>query len=333
MRALATATASLFVLSLAGPAPAQVDTASFEEENLALERAPPELTPDLLEPSARSRFHLAFRAGGAGPEGSFNGPLTWSLVPKGWVSLLRGFALGAAVPLGFSEQAGEDGFFLGNVRISATGGGSIGLSSKDRGDLGPRLHMAGALDIYAPTLTPPSSGCDRLSVCAGPGRVRRLHGSELELFLPDAFLARPRLHLAFSYRGFRIASELGISAGAYVGGAYEGEGLAVLGVAGRTSYDIVGRVEPYIEIASQVSLTHPVTSNLVPGRFDPEALPVLLTAGVRVYADELAPALFATLDVDQGIVFLGVDFAGVLRATGQRRETDFFDRDRFDPGT
>lgn len=332
MRALPILFACCSTLVWAVPARGQIDTASFEEEKLALRRAPPEVTTDLLEPSLRSRFHVAFRIGGAGPEDSFDGPVTWTVVPKGWVALIPGFAVGAAVPLGFSQQAGEDDFFLGNLRVSAAGGGSIALSTANGGDLGPRLHLAAALDLYAPSLTPPSDGCDRLSVCPGPGRARRLHGSELELFLPDALLARPRVHVAFSIRGFRLSSELSLSAGAYVGGNWEGEGLATFGVTGRASYDIVGRVEPFVEIASQISVLHPENPVPLPGRYDPNDNPALLTFGARVYAAELAPALFASVDVDRGVVFFGVDLAGVLRSAGQRRETDFFDRERFGPG-
>lgn len=311
-------------IGVSGPALAQVDTTTFEEEAAALRRPPPELSADLLEPSGRSRFHLTTRMSLARNNDSLDGPLAMTFVPKFWVSVLPGLAVGAVIPLGLTELPGSDQFFLGNVRLGVMGGTFVPLSRADGGDRGPRLHFAGAFELLIPTLTPPDQLCDRQGLCIGPERARALHAFDRELFFPDTLLARPRAQLAFGYRGFRIGVEGALAAGAYIDGSTEGEAVMLIDFATRVSYDILDQVEPFLELQTSRTLVHP-DGIVPPSAFDPDNTPLQLSFGARVYVGELSPSLFATWDSVRSIVFFGLDLTGVLRTTtGQRRDDNVF---------
>lgn len=307
---------------------AQFETATFDEEDAALRRPPPELTTDLLEPGAGSRGHLVSRLSLARNSDTIDGPLVATFLPKLWLGPLTGFAVGLTVPMGVVELPGTDQFFLGNVRFSLMGSGSIALDPNNAGDRGPKIHLAAALDLILPTLTPPDTLCERSGACIGAERARGLHVFDPELFFPDAFFARHRGHLAFSIAGFRLAAELGLSTGVYVEGIFEGEGVALLDVAARASYDILDRVEPFIELHTMRTIDHPGGITL-PSAFDPNATPLLVHFGARVYAGEIAPALFMTLDPDRSAFYFGFDFAGIVRSRSQRgdRQRLFHSRD------
>lgn len=320
-------------LAVPGLAVAQVDTASFDEESMSLSQAPPELSTDLMDTGARTRFHLVTRASFANGGDSFGGASNWTFIPKFMVSPVEGFVFGGVIPFALFDPAevrtvnlsgtttalgGDTQFILGNVRLSGAAGFSVALDPRQAGDKGPRLHFGFGLDVYLPTLTDPDDTCDELGVCAAATAARALHAYEPELFLPETVLARPRTQIAFSAHGLRATFEMGIAVGAYFEGPFEGDPLALFDLAGRLSYDIADRVEPFFELTTHGTLAHPDVRIPAPSRFDASTNPAELTTGVRLYLGELTPAFFATIDLDEPIVFFGVDFAGVVRTAPQR---------------
>lgn len=300
------------------------------EEEIGARRPPPPVSPDLLDPAGLSRFHLVTRLSFAEGGDTFADAGTlWTFEPSLMVRLAPGIAVGGALPLALDAQSRpDDAFLLGNVRLSAAGGLFVPLDADRAGVLDPRLHFAVGADVYLPTHTDPGpSGLGFSSrLCPSPCQARRLRAYEPALYLREAALARVRTQAAFSAAGLRIAGELGLTPGWYVQGAAEGEAIVLYGFGVRAEYVGLRAVAPFAELVGSGALQSPDRGG-PPFSSAPDAPdPIHLSLGARVHVGEVAPALFVTLDLDEGSAFFGLDLAGVLRPSFRPPERDAMDR-------
>lgn len=295
-----------------GAALARAEMPFLDERAQARELSPPQISNLLLEPAAETRFHLTTRLALADGDDSFGGSALLLLEPEFMAALGDNFALGVQLPIAYDDAlAGDTQLFLGNARVSAAFGYRQIIQRSTLATV-----IAAGLDIYAPTRTATDEACERRSVCLGHRRARQLRAYQVESFIQDAMMFRPRFQFGLETRGLWAAAELAVTPGFYVRGPREGQSFVRYGVAGRLAYDVSTNVRPYVELGLGGTLDHPPLGGAEVaglGDFDPDDTRAQLTLGVRLFVEEFAPAAFVTVDLDRSVVFFGLDVAGVIR--------------------
>ena len=102
-------------------APAQADTGSVATEDEIehqIERTPPNISPDLLDRSGRSRFHLTGRTTFDDGASAFSSSSVWALEAQAALRITRGLAMTFNLPFGVTAPSpGVNNFFFGNFRV------------------------------------------------------------------------------------------------------------------------------------------------------------------------------------------------------------------------
>lgn len=294
----------------------------------------PNLSTELVNLSGLSRFHLTTRVTPGVPDDAVSNDLRWSFVPEAHIRIREGLTFDARIPFGFfAPSPGENNFVFGNLSLGVSGGGHVFLREPSPDHISPRLGIGGAFEILAPTAaTSGSSRCvPALDVCEPVGTLRGLQAYSPEMFTEDAMFFRARAHLELIVSVFTAELELALSPGFTI--VDDPDFLMVLGWAGRVSVKAGPYVEPYVELTNA---RHVAGENQVV-RLNPDrtvdviegldlSTSVQITIGLRGHFKAFDPALFVTIDANDGLFIFGLDLAGALRPSPKRRQDadDFF---------
>lgn len=272
---------------------------------------PPDISPDFLDPSGRTRFHLTTRWTPA-PLGD-----AWSLELLGVLNLAPGIGLTISQPLGLltADLPGVDSrFVLGNFSLGVAGGAAIRLD-EGPGARPPILTLGGALDLYAPT-----SSNDLPGVAAAIAmQASRPIAPGMYVTSSQEILAfRGRIHAGFTLSIFDIDGELGLTPGFSTRAGSD----FMMWLSGGVRVRVVPLywLEPYLELAGSTLIVD--ASSVVSEGGS------LLTPGVRFHVLGLSPAIFTQIklggDVPDTLTF-GIDLAGALvpRRNDDRPTFDF----------
>lgn len=284
---LAPGTAVLLLAGAAAAAEPTTTTATFSR------RAPEgaRLAVDTTDPMGDSRFQLITRALASDGRSVLSGQTAWSMEGRFFLSILDGFGVNGALPLGIVDPIiGNPQVFVGNLTVGVSGGATIILgAARDPLLPSPRLTIAGGVDTYLPTA--PRSAATAAALLAAT------HAYDPQLFLPDVLSVRTRAQLGFAYDRLRAHVELAFTPGAVVRGP--SQGLLLMSATARTSYAVTEVVEPFLEISATTQLS---------GGGD-VAPPVMLVPGARFHlAEVFSPAIFVAMNfVVPEAVIIGID--------------------------
>lgn len=298
-----------------------------QDAEMAAQRAP-NMSTELLDPGALSRFHLTTRGTPSVPGDAFSDDTRWTIMPAAYFGIRRGLSLNGALPFGVNApHPGENNFITGNLRVGVSGGGYVRLKEPAAGETAPRLGLGGALDIYAPTAhgTGNASCIQSLGICDAVGTVRNLHAYEPELFADDTMFFRARFHVDLTVSIFAAELELAMSPGFTI--ESNSQFLLLMGWTGRVSLKAGPHFDPYLEIGSALHLAgRSQDVRLNPDRSIASitgldlSTPAMLTLGLRTHFASFDPALFVSIDTRDSLVIFGLDLAGALRRGPTRRD-------------
>ncbi|MCK6552404.1 hypothetical protein L6R52_41630 [Myxococcota bacterium] len=299
---------AVLVLGLSLLAPRIAGAQSSVELDERAVFAPAGLSTELIDPNAHSRFHLVSRATFSDGESVFSDSSLWTFEARAHVRVLRGLALSATLPFGLSALSGlERKFYFGNFSLGVAGGGTIHLGGASATP-GPRLHFAGAADVYAPTAPEPDE--EDLALRVAQGGLAGTRALEPWLYLSNVMSFRARAQVGFSIDVVTASLEAGIVPAFTLDTS--SELILWTSVAGRLSAMLAESVEPFVELGSAIQLSGP-------GDVSPL---VQLTPGVRLHLGGFDPALFVSIPISEpvGLLF-GIDLAGAFvpsrRASGE----------------
>ncbi|MBK6684830.1 MAG: hypothetical protein IPG45_10180 [Deltaproteobacteria bacterium] len=300
------------LLLLEGQAQAQPTAFASEDEiENQIERAPPNISPDLLDRTGRSRFHLTGRATFDDGVSAFSGSSVWATEAQAALRITRGLALTFNLPFGVTAPSpGVNNFFFGNFRVGVAGGSSFVVLPSNEGRGAGTLGFGGAFDVYAPTA--PEVGdleCPGQGFCAPVSQVRGIRSYEPFLYFEKLMSFRARGQVDFALDPFSAQLELGLTPGFTT--RSEVDFFMFFSWALRARAFPIYEVEPFLEIGSNLQIAGP-NVQIAGGSID-ASTPVHLTFGGRFHFGTLDPALFATLDLKNGIFIFGVDLAGAVR--------------------
>jgi hypothetical protein len=295
----ALAVAFVATLALAGPARAD------DEPPWTL---PLDMSADLLEPTARSRFHLVTRHRPSDAIG------VTTIDASGVIRIDEGIGIAFGLPFAVvrldeaTSAPLEGGFYFGNVRLGAVLGHRWRLARGWTSVGPPALELGGGLDAYLPTR--PRFGRDRAPCRDAPARcdtaaaARAMRPLDLGAHLPGTLGGRLRGQLGFDISVVSLAAELGVTPAVELGG--EGGGWLHLQYAGRLRVVPVPWGEVYVELAGASELLRP------DGRADADAA-LWLSPGLRFHFGEVSLGLGVQLalgDVDGGGLAVLIDLGG-----------------------
>jgi hypothetical protein len=306
-------TALLFLPVTASAAGGNVATVD-EEEELG-ERAPPNISPDLLDLSGRSRFHLTSRVTFDDGTKAFSGSSLWSFEAQAAVRLTRGLALAFNLPFGlYAPDAGVAKFFFGNFRVGAAGGYAFEVIPSSNKSSAGYLGFGGAFDVYVPVLQDADQR-DCIGVCAPAASVRGLRAYEPFGYMERTMSFRTRVAANFGMRPFDAQLELGLTP-AFTTRA-DSNVLVFFSWALRGRVYPIYEIEPYLEIGNNLQIAGPNLA-IVGGAVVDQTTPVMLTLGARGHLGVADPALFLSFDLKNGVVIFGLDLAGAVRDIANR---------------
>lgn len=292
---------------------------SIDEKETLAPRHSPNIATDLLDPKARTRFHLTTRVSASTPDDTFTDDLIRTTFDLNmYLRATRGFSVTAAMPFGLvAVKPGKDTFIIGNLRLGVAGGDYflLGTPSPDEGRT-PTLGLGGAFDVYIPTARVGDE--DSCLLCAPVSIVRNMRAFEPESFTDDSMWFRVRGHADLALGPFLAELELGLSPGFSYGD--DGEFMMVFEWAARASVDIGPYIEPYLELGSAIHVVN--KSEMI--RLNPDlsiaqitgydlTTPAMLTIGLRAHFANLDPAFFTSIDLRDGLIIFGLDLAGAVR--------------------
>jgi hypothetical protein len=316
----------LVVLLRATTASAQ-DVNLLEEGGTTRPRAP-NVATELLDPLARTRFHLTTRFTFTDEQETFSDSSLWSFEARAVIRIFEGLGVTFGLPFGLdAPKPGDDQFFIGNIAAGVVGGGVIHLleDSADDPDA-PRLGIGGALDIYGPTAR--KYGAEDCGPELGPHAfcnpvafVRNTRSYEQELYLERSLAFRVRGHLDFSISILTGELELGLTPAVTV--VEPSDFFMLFSWAFRAAARPIDELEPFVEVGSSIR----VAGGALNG--DDLDTPVRLTVGVRGHII-LDPALFVSFNLQDGGVLFGIDLAAAFRGESRpesRDNLDTFDTD------
>lgn len=258
---------------------------------------PPNLSPEFLDPAAKTRFHLT---AGLTPTET---DILLAFEVQAALRLGSHVGLTAALPFGAdlakASTLRSDEIFLGNVRLGVEGGGMVWRGG---GAQHPEFSVGGAIDIYAPT-APAEARAE------GPiAAVLTTRPLEPGLFLSHAMAFRARLHLGFDVSIVGISAELGGTPAFTI--EQDPDLYGWLTASLRARVVPISFLEPFIELGGTVVLGQPALPRFSPGGF-------VFTPGVRFHFLGVSPAVFANIyggpSGRGSVVTIGIDLAGAVQ--------------------
>lgn len=279
-------------------------------------RLPLDASPDFVDPSGRSRFHLVTR----------HMPSTddalWTFEASGAFRVTKGAAVTFAVPLGWDRPSGSAGrsdqFFIGNVRAGFAGGGRMRVGAWD-GVGPPALVYGGGIDLLVPTRPKFAVGANdpacrvNAILCDAAGRIATMRPLAMGSYLAGATGAHAKGQIGFDISRFGVRGELGVLPAIALSDG--NDAYLWLTWAARLRAVPLDWLEVFAEIGG--------TTRLVEGsppRY-PEP-PIIVTPGLRFHLGSVSPALFAGFVVSgdaPGDFVFGVDLAGIASRTTRGR--------------
>lgn len=302
----------LALLCLEAPAQAAADSMATEDEiEHQIERSPPNISADLLDRAGRSRFHLTGRTTFDDGVSAFSSSSVWALEAQAALRITRGLAMTFNLPFGVTAPSpGANNFFFGNFRVGVAGGSSFVVLPSNQSRGAGTLGFGGAFDVYAPTA--PDLGdleCPGQRFCAPVSQVRGIRAYEPFLYFEKLMSFRARGQVDFALDPFSAQLELGLTPGFTT--RSDVDFFMFFSWALRARAFPIYEVEPFLEIGSNLQIAGP-NVQIAGGSLD-ASTPVHLTLGGRFHFGTMDPALFATLDLKNGIFIFGVDLAGAVR--------------------
>lgn len=282
----------------------------------------PYVSIDTMDVRGHSRFHLSTRFTFDDGNEAFSKSSLFVYEAHASIRVAEGFAIVGTLPFGLdAPNPGDNGFFVGNLRVGGTGGGVIHFGEEDS-PVSPELGLGGAIDVYAPTapeleLAVPGGGARR-SVSAV--RVLRSYDPALYLARTMAFRARAHAELNLGYVATQV--ELGLTPAFTL--EADSEFFMLFQWMFRLAAQPVPSIEPYVELGNAIHLGSDAAFDLT--------LPVHLTFGVRAHMGIADPAFFFTLDLANATPIFGIDLAGILRGRrtrADRGDMEFLDEEDF----
>src|SRR5688572_27058258 len=154
----------------------------------------PNISMEMLDPTAVSRFHLTTRFTFSDTIETFSDNAIATFEADAVVRIIRGVGLSFGIPFGLdAPKPGDDRFFIGNVHAGVEGGGVIYFDEERVADPGaPRLGLGGGFDLYAPTARALEDSLDESDRMA---RIRETRSYEQELYLERTAALRLRGHV------------------------------------------------------------------------------------------------------------------------------------------
>lgn len=266
--------------------------------------------------------------------------LDWLLVSnlevRGTGQLTENVALTGSVPFGFLANNRDDlQAYFANLKLGVEAAWRFDFRELGRESAPvPRLGLGFSFDTYFPTSTdctesrrpvPVMQGAavEALpDVCVAGLLSQQLHPFEPELYIQDAMLFRSRLHVDFRWEMIQTEAELSLSPGFTIDQPSV-QGLLYLSWAARLSVLPIQQLELYTEVASTFAVVAPSVFAFAPALDSPA---VITFAGrLHLASASFDPALFASVDLDQGVVSVGLDLAGVIRNRPQQRARRYQD--------
>lgn len=295
--------------------------ASGLEEEADARVQPLSYSPDFMEPTARTRFHLTTRMMPG------DTAQLWTMEAGGVIRVVEGAGVTFGVGTGWdragatAEPARDDAFFVGNVRVGFAGGHLFRLVDEWDDVVAPELVIGGALDIYIPTRPRfdgenicPFTG----TLCDPAGIVGTTRPLEPGMYLAGAMALRARGHVGFEMRYLGASAEVGLTP------AFTLETTTRIYMwltwAVRVRGIFWDMVEPYVEVGGAVRTVEPAAARFPTG-------PIYVTPGVRVHLGLISPAIFASFrvsdDSNLGDFMFGLDIGGAAtRFTSHRARTN-----------
>lgn len=267
---------------------------------------PPDISPDFLDPEARTRFHLTTRWTPAPNAALWSFELSGAIRVSNHVALTFTAPFGLQIPHRDAPFLLQEGFFS-NLSAGAAGGTAIRLGSNS----GARLTLGGALDVYAPTSPAEAySGFGAGARARGePYRflaaARPLHPG---LWALETVSGRVRVHGGISVSILDIDAELGLMPGVILDGG--GAFVMHFGAGLRARVTPVSFLEPYLELYGTTRIAGAMAVD------DYQVLngAALFTPGIRFHFLGVSPAIFTHIQIGEGDVpetfTLGIDLAG-----------------------
>ncbi len=284
------------------------DVNLLEEGGIRGVRAP-NISTELLDPTARTRFHLTTRFTFTDDRKTFSDSALTTFEANAVVRIIEGLGISFGLPFGLdAPKPGNDQLFLGNIHIGVEGGTVILFNPKKTDDpAAPRLGVGGAFDLYAPTargFENRDEEADRIAL------VRDICSYDPELFLERTAAFGFRGHADFSISIVTAELELGLTPAVTADEA--ADFLMLLGWAGRIAVRPIDALEPFLEVGSSVQIAgDPLHGHDLD-------TPVRLTLGLRGHFG-LDPALFVSIDLGRGGVLFGIDIAAAFRTESRER--------------
>jgi hypothetical protein len=274
----------------------------------------PNISMELLDPTAVSRFHLTTRFTFSDAVETFSDNAIATFEADAVIRIIRGVGIRFGIPFGLdAPKPGNDQFFIGNVHVGVEGGGTIRFG--DGGWNSPRLGLGGGLDIYAPTARSLEDSLDEADRMA---LIRETRSYEQELYLERTTAFRARGHADFSISIVVIELELGLTPGFDI--QDDRDFLMLFFWGGRVAARPIEELEPFLEIGSSLQVAgDPLNGHELD-------TPVRMTLGLRGHFG-IDPALFVSFDFSEGGVLFGVDIAAAFRqesrSASERDPLDF----------
>lgn len=330
---------------------AQTATADLElDENLA-RNEPAFLSSSFLDPLNRTRAHATVRFGFFDqpvqlrtPTGEPRTDTRDTVLGSAEIMfVLRGtehFSVTLTLPIGWEATDGFDAIAMyGNTKLGFNFGGEVQLPGLQRPDSTrpiPKVGLAGALEIYAPTALDVSvQECGGRVFCTPMEKLRQFRALEPELWTNDAVWVRARWHADFRVDIVQAELELGLTPGVTI--EEEADFVLLANWAARVAVLPIPELEAFAEVGASYGVVTP-DDRLFPS---PPGLagfvgdvgvvdnnldtPVRLTLGTRLHLASASfdPAVFVSFDFDQANVMVGLDLAGMVRSRpGARMRED-----------
>jgi hypothetical protein len=294
---------ALLLFSWLYPATAFGQAILLEEGGTERARSP-NISMELLDPTARTRFHFTTRFTFSDAVETFSDSAIATFEADAVVRIIEGVGISFGLPFALdAPMPGADTFFIGNFHLGVEGGGVIRFDDKRAADPGaPRLGLGGGLDVYAPTaraLENNGNESDRMAL------VRETRSYEQELYLERTTAFRLRGHADFAVSIVVLELELGLTPGFDI--QDELDFLMLFSWAGRVAVLPIDQLEPFVEIGSSLQVAgDPLNGHELD-------TPVRLTLGLRGHFSGFDPALFVSFDFSEGGVVFGVDVAAAFR--------------------
>jgi hypothetical protein len=348
-------------LAAASVAVASTLTARGAEAELEIDQdlarnEPAYLSTSFLDPLNRTRAHATVRFGffeqelllrvpNAEPQAARRDTMLGSAEIT---FVLRGtdhFSVAVTLPIGWEVTDGFDAIALyGNTKLGFNFGGEVqlpGLQASQSTRPIPKIGLAGALEIYAPTaLDVAVQDCGARVFCSPMENLRQFRSLEPELWTNDAVWFRTRWHTDFRIDIVQFDLELGLTPGVTI--QDQADFVLLANWATRAAVLPVPEVELFAELGASYGVVTPddrvfpsapgVSDFIGDVRTVDDDLdtPVRLILGTRLHLASASfdPAIFVSFDFDQANVMFGLDLAGMIRSRPgerMRRETDPLD--------